>query len=342
MRPAAWPRAEPRRERLLRVDATRGGLSDRLMADLPGLLRAGDLVVVNDAATLPARFLGTTPFGPVEFRLAGAGETDDRWSAVLFGAGDWRRRTEDRPPPVALPAGASIRVGDDLGARVERVSRLSPRLLDIRFDAAGDRLWPLLYRHGRPVQYSHLLGRLQLWHVQTPFGSRPWALEMPSASRPLALGLALEVRSRGVAIAWLTHAAGLSATGEPALDAALPLPERYEIPESTVAAIAQAKARGGRVVAVGTTVVRALEGAAANGGGALVPGRGVTDLKLGPETKPRVVDGVLTGFHEPGTSHFELLRAFAPAELLASAYAHGEANGYLGHEFGDSELLLAA
>jgi S-adenosylmethionine:tRNA ribosyltransferase-isomerase len=96
------------------------------------------------------------------------------------------------------------------------------------------------------------------------------------------------------------------------------------------------------VVAVGTTVVRALEGAAANGGGSLLPGRGVTDLRLGPETRPSVVDGVLTGLHEPGTSHFELLRAFASETLLRSAYEHAEANNYLGHEFGDSALVLAA
>jgi S-adenosylmethionine:tRNA ribosyltransferase-isomerase len=167
-------------------------------------------------------------------------------------------------------------------------------------------------------------------------------VELPSAGRPLTWSLLSELRRRGVALAALTHAAGLSAAGDPALDRALPLPERYEIPNSTAEAIAAAKARGGRVVAVGTSVVRALEGRADAHGGALTPGSGWTDLRIGPATRLRVVDGLLTGMHEPDTSHFELLRAFAPSSLLERAHAHATASGYLGHEFGDSSLILAA
>lgn len=342
MRPAVWPREDRRRTRLLLLDPTTQALADRRVAELPDLLRPGDLLVVNDAATLPASLRGRAPTGEVELRLAAAGESDDRWTAVLFGPGDWRRRTEDRRAPVAVREGDALRFGGELSATVERVSSVSPRLVEVHFDASGDRLWPLLYRLGRPVQYSHLAGPLRLWHVQTAFSSRPWAVEAPSAGLPLGPGLARELRTRGIAVEPVTHAAGLSATGDPALDAALPLPERYEIKEPTVAAVERARARGGRVVAVGTTVVRALEGAAANGGGALRPGRGVTELRLGPGSKPCVVDAVLTGLHEPGTSHFELLKAFAPEPLLSSAWAHAEAAGYLGHEFGDTQLVLAA
>ncbi len=190
------------------------------------------------------------------------------------------------------------------------------------------------------MQYSHLAGPLALWHVQTPFGSRPWAVEAPSAGRALTVTLLQDLRRRGVRLERVTHAAGLSATGDPAIDAALPLPERYEVPPATVEAVEETRARHGRVVAVGTTVVRALEGAAARNAGRLRAGSGVTDLRLGPEDRPRIVDGLLTGLHEPGTSHFALATAFAPRSLLESAFRHAEELGYLGHEFGDSSLLL--
>ena len=140
----------------------------------------------------------------------------------------------------------------------------------------------------------------------------------------------------------LTHAAGLSSTGDAALDAALPRPERFDIPASTVEAIHAARAAAGRVVAVGTTVVRALEGRALQSGGRLTPGEGVTDLLMGPGFVPRVVSGLLTGVHDPTTSHYALLQAFAPLPLLREAAQLAEQRGYLGHEFGDSCLILDA
>jgi S-adenosylmethionine:tRNA ribosyltransferase-isomerase len=118
------------------------------------------------------------------------------------------------------------------------------------------------------------------------------------------------------------------------------LPERYDVPEAAATAIAAAKALGGRVVAVGTTVTRALEGAAANAGGRLVAGEGTTDLLLGPRTRRAVVDGILTGAHDAGTSHFALLESFAPRAVLELGHAFAEAHGYLGHEFGDAILVL--
>ena len=146
-------------------------------------------------------------------------------------------------------------------------------------------------------------------------------------------------------MARLTHAAGLSATGDPDLDARLPLPERLRIPPETVAAIARTRQRGGRVMAVGTTVVRALEGAAldagARPGSALLrlrAGPGETDLRLGPHHELRVVQGLLSGLHDPEESHFQLLHAFAHAPLLESAHALALAHGYLSHELGDTTL----
>ena len=340
MRAASGPR-EPLAERLLHVDPGSGRLRDLSLGELPSLLHPGDLLVLNDAATLPASLPARDPRGvPCEVRLAG--ESDGgRWHAVLFGAGDWRTRTEDRPAPPVLDAGDQLSFGDDLRAMVVSVSGLSSRLVELRFDRQGAALIAALYRLGRPVQYSYLAGELRLWHVQSRFASRPWAVEPPSAGRPLTWALLTALRRRGVGLARLTHAAGLSSTGDPALDAALPLPEAYDIPAETVAAIAEARASGGRIVAAGTTVVRALESAAAGLGG-LQPGPGTARLRLFAGFRRRVVDGILTGLHEPGTSHFALLGAFASAELLEAASRHAEAAGYLAHEFGDTSLLLAA
>ena len=214
--------------------------------------------------------------------------------------------------------------------------------MDVRFDRVGASLWAALYRDGRPVQYAYTAGPLALWHVQTRYAARPWAAEQPSAGRPLAWSLLLDLRRRGVRFAPLTHAAGLSSTGDPALDAALPLPERYEIPASTVEAIVETRSAGGRVIAVGTSVVRALEGNAAAHAGRLVPGRGRTDLRIGPGFTPAVCDGLFTGMHEPEGSHFALLQAFAPGPLVRAAYRHAEETGYAWHEFGDSSLILRA
>ncbi|WP_394837864.1 S-adenosylmethionine:tRNA ribosyltransferase-isomerase [Pendulispora rubella] len=337
MKAATFPRDRPLEERLLHVDPRACTVRDARVGDLTSLLRAGDLLVVNDAATLPAAIAARTASGaPLEVRVLARNGGGATWQAVLFGPGDWRTKTEERLLP------PEVRVGDRLalGARaavVEAVDAQSPRLVTLRTEATVQDL----YRMGKPVQYAYIERDLALWHVQTAYASRPWAAEMPSAGRPLTWGLLLGLRRRGVALASLTHAAGLSSTGDAALDARLPLAERYEIPAETVRAVAKTRREGGRVVAVGTTVVRALEGCAIVHDG-LVPGAGETNLRIGPGFRPRVTDGLLTGVHDPAASHFSLLQAFAPQALLERAYAHAEREGYLGHEFGDSSLILPA
>jgi S-adenosylmethionine:tRNA ribosyltransferase-isomerase len=338
--PAAWPREDRNDARLLLVEPGRQAFEDRRFAELPLILAAGDLLVVNDAATLPASLRGWTTGGAVEVRLAGAGATARDWTAVLFGAGDWRQRTEDRPPPPPLLPGAAVTFAEGLSARIERVFELSPRLVGLRFDKDAEDLWSALYRVGRPIQYSYLCGPLSVDQVQTVFGARPFAVEMPSAGRPLNTRMLGDLRRRGVATAALLHAAGPSATGDPAVDAALPLPERYEIPAGTVESIRRTREVGGRVVAAGTTVVRALEASADAHGGEVQAGAGLAELRVSEGFEPAVVDGLLTGIHDPGTSHFDLLRAFAPEPVLQAAHRHAESRGYLGHEFGDACLIL--
>lgn len=332
---AIRPAAEPRESlRLLVVDPRAGTVADRRLSDLGDALAPGDLLVLNDAATIPASFAARHRGAPMEIRLLRR-LSGDRWQAVLLGEGDWRIPTERRPAPPAVVPGDVLAIGDDFGAVVDAVHPLSPRLIGLCFDRSGDALWKAIYAHGRPVQYSYQSRPLALWDVQTRYGSRPWAVEAPSAGLPLAWSQLAALSARGVAVATLTHAAGLSNTGDPAIDDALPLAERYDIPEATVVAVARAR----RVIAVGTSVVRALEGNAGEHG-RLVAASGETALRLGPDSRLRVVDGLLTGIHEPTASHFRLLQAFCRPDLLERAYSFASDAGYLCHEFGDSNLIL--
>jgi S-adenosylmethionine:tRNA ribosyltransferase-isomerase len=264
---------------------------------------------------------------------------DGTWTAVLFGTGDWRQKTEDRPAPPWLAPGSEIAFGPGLAARVTSVSPVSPRLVTLRFSAAGSTLWSAFYRLGRPVQYSYLRAPLALWDVQTFFAGRPWAFEPASAGLALSARVMDGLRDAGVVIASVTHAAGLSSTGDPAIDAALPLRERYDVPAATADAVHAARAGGRRVIAIGTTVVRALEGATAETG-ALRARTGWTDIRIGPAQRPRVVDALLTGLHQQGETHFELLRAFVADGALEAALRHAGGEGYLTHEFGDTMLVL--
>lgn len=326
--------------RMLVVDPTHGHLVGRSVRDLPDLLRGGDLLIVNDAATLPASLRAATAGGAsIELRLLGP-EQAGQFSAIVFGPGDYRTRTEDRSPPPPLQPGEQLQVGPQLTATVLGRSPLSPRHIDLRFDLRGAELWRALYAWGRPVQYAYRVEPLPLWAVQTAYAARPWASEMPSAGKPLSVEILLALAARGVRIATLTHAAGLSATGDPALDRALPLPERYELPELTVRALADARAAGGRVIAVGTSVVRALEDAYLRGHGTLAAGQALATLRITPEHRLRTIDGLLTGIHTPEESHFELLGAFMDAALLERVHGHAQAHHYREHEFGDECLIL--
>jgi S-adenosylmethionine:tRNA ribosyltransferase-isomerase len=333
-RPATAPRA-PLAERLLHVDPKARSFADHRFADLPSLLGPGDLVVVNDAATLPASLKLTNH--DAELRLL-ARERDGTFRAVAFGPGDFRTTTEARPSPPRFAPRSEL-VFDGLRASVVEVDAEEPRLLRVRFERDGRELFEALYRAGRVVQYAYLERPLELWDVQNRYASRPWAFELPSAGRPLTFGLIGELRARGVELAIVTHAAGLSSTGSTSLDRRLPVPERSDIPLETVRAVEAAKARGGRVVAVGTSVVRALEGRALEAP-RLSAGRNETSLVIGRGFRPRVVDGLVTGLHDPATSHFALLEAFAERSLLILALEHASRVGYLEHEFGDSCLVL--
>jgi S-adenosylmethionine:tRNA ribosyltransferase-isomerase len=305
---------------------------------LADFLEAGDLVVANDAATLPASLHGVhlSSGAAIEARLAGRsslGYDDVRFTAVLFGAGDWRIRTEDRRLPPAVAPGDRLSFGS-LAATVDALLG-HPRLVALKFEGDAQAVWAVIARHGRPIQYAYLERDLALWDVWTPIAGVPVAFEAPSAGFALDWSFLHRLRARDVQFATLTLAAGISSTGDPALDARLPFDEAYRVTTRTAAALRDAKARGGRIVAVGTTVVRALEHC---GGRA---GEGVALQRIGPATRLRVVDAMLSGTHERHESHYQLMRAFQDDDVLARADAALAAANYRTHEFGDSVLIFA-
>ncbi|MET0534387.1 MAG: S-adenosylmethionine:tRNA ribosyltransferase-isomerase, partial [Steroidobacter sp.] len=224
-----------------------------------------------------------------------------------------------------------------LRARIERMLD-HPRFIQLRFEATSNELWRGLAAHGRPIQYAHLREPLALWDVWTSIASVPAAYEPPSAGFTLDWQTIAAFEQHGVEFVTLTHAAGISSTGDPALDRRLPLDEPYRIPVTTEQAIASALCEGRRIVAIGTTVVRAWEDSAATYG-SVAAGSGMAQLRLGPETQLRVVDAILSGTHEPGTSHYDLLHAFADEDALRRADDALNGAGYRTHEFGDSVLI---
>jgi len=333
---APLPAQRPADARLL-VIRDDGSLSHAGRSNLADHFRRGDLVVANDAATLPASLHGThlRSGAPIEVRLAGRSSLDGgdlRFTAVVLGAGDWRIRTEHRPPPPPLEPGDRLALGP-LRATVERM-RGHERLIVLTFDGRVDDVWLGIARHGRPIQYAYLQRALALWDVWTPIAAVPVAFEAPSAGFALDWSVLRSLRERGIEFATVTLAAGISSTGDAELDGRLPFDEPYHVSTATAAAIRRAKAAGGRVVAIGTTVVRALEH---SGGDA---GNGVADQRIGPGTRLRVADALLSGTHEPGESHYQVLRAFQGDDVLGRATSALETRNYRTHEFGDSVLIF--
>ena len=276
MIPASTATQRPPDGRLLVIDE-RGAITHRARADFSTLVLADDVVVANDAATLPASLAGVhlPTGGAVEVRLAGRDSLRPRdvtrFTAVAFGAGDFRTPTEHRPPPPALHPGDELQLGP-LRAIVLTVLG-HPRLIEMRFENPVADIWEGLARHGRPIQYAYVPDPLAIWDTWTQIASQPVAFEAPSAGFILDWAVIGSLRARGAAFATLTHAAGISSTGDAELDRLLPLDEPYDIPASTARLIEACRDRGGRVIAVGTTVVRALEHAA-RADGSVRPGAG--------------------------------------------------------------------
>jgi S-adenosylmethionine:tRNA ribosyltransferase-isomerase len=293
---------------------------------LPDHLVAGDVLVVNDSGTLPAALPARLNGQPVELRLSSPAP-EGGWLVELRTAGGLDPFEAPREGAlVKLPAGARARL---LG-RYRDSRRLSRARL--RLGAPAEEY---LARHGHPIRYSHAPERRPLADYQTVFARVPGSAEMPSAARPFTPELVEELEARDVLIAALTLHTGVSSLehGE------APYPERFSVPRSTAELVNAAHGWGRRVIAVGTTVVRALE-TVADASGRVSAGAGFTELVITPERGVRAVDGLITGWHEPESTHLQLLEAVAGADLLERSYAAARAHGYRWHEFGDSHLIL--
>jgi len=309
--------------------ASPAGLEHARFADLARHLEPGDLVVVNTSGTLAAAVDGVRGDGrPVTVHFATA--LDD---------GDWV--VEIRPRDGATGPMIDGRPGDRVelpdGVRLTVAGAHPPdqhRLWRAHVPVDGG-LPAYLERHGRAIRYAYVPAPVPLAEYQTVFAREVGSAEMPSAGRPFTAELVVDLVTSGVGVVPITLHTGVSSQepGEP------PQPERFRVPESTARAVNAARAWGRRVVAVGTTVTRALE-SAADDRGIVHAARGWTDLVLGPERPARAVTGLVTGWHAPGASHLHLLEAVAGPELVERAYRAAVRQRYLWHEFGDSCLLL--
>jgi S-adenosylmethionine:tRNA ribosyltransferase-isomerase len=302
--------------RLLVVDET--AVWHARFRDLGRLLEPGDLVVVNTSATLPAAV------DAADLTVHFSTPVDEyRWIVEL--------RRPDQSGPVR-DGGTGDRIALPSGAVLTLESGVSDRLWSTRLSVP---VLPYLHREGRPIAYGYLRGRWPLAQYQTVFAGEPGSAEMPSAGRPFTTELVTRLVSAGVAVAPITLHTGVSSleSGES------PQPERFRVPAATAGLVNTVRAAGGRVVAVGTTVVRALE-SVARPDGTVHAGGGWTDLVLGPDRPARTVGGLVTGLHEPEASHLLLLEAVAGRALVQRAYDAAVSGRYLWHEFGDSCLLL--
>jgi S-adenosylmethionine:tRNA ribosyltransferase-isomerase len=309
--------------------AHRGGVEHARFAQLGEFLSPGDLVVVNTSATLPAAVDGIRGDGRLVTVHFATALDDGTWVVEVRPRGHATGPVEDATPgdEVSLPDGVRLVL---LGAHPTDQRRLWQAGVGVE---GGVRAY--LARHGRPIRYSYVPAPVPLAEYQTVFAREPGSAEMPSAGRPFTSELVTDLVTRGIGVAPIELHTGVSSQdpGEP------PQPERFRVPAATARAVNMTRAWGSRVVAVGTTVTRALE-SAVDDIGAVRERAGWTDLVLGPDRRAQVVGGLITGWHAPGASHLRLLEAVAGAELVDRAYQEALRARYLWHEFGDSCLLL--
>ena len=314
------------RDEVRMLVATEGGLAHARARDLPTHLRAGDVLVVNTSATLPAALPARRTDGTALALHLSTPDSPRRWVIELrrdgerFGGG---RAGET----LALPGSATATL-------------LAPYLAGARLwlaelDTGGVALLDYLACHGAPIRYGYVERAWPLADYQTVFALHPGSAEMPSAGRPFTAPLVAGLVAHGIAVAPLVLHAGVSSleAGEP------PYPERYAVPAATARTVNAARAAGGRVVAVGTTAVRALE-TVARADGFVEPGAGWTHHVVTPERGAHAVDGLLTGWHDPDASHLLMLEAVGGRALVADSYRAALRGGYRWHEFGDVHLIL--
>lgn len=309
--------------RLLTLDRITGESYHDYFYELDSILREGDLLVLNNSRTLPAVLKGRKGEQPVEIRLSRK-VTDQEWEALVVG--------------VTCTVGEKIYLPGELTAIIIGKGNESP-LVILSFSKSGLDLYDAIYRYGEPLYYEYIKTPWPLEMYQTVYASVPGSVEMPSAGRAISYSLLHKLKQKGVKIAYLQLHAGLSYYGNDRWPNPANHVEAFCIPEETAELVNKTKKNNGRVIAVGTTVVRALETAVTNDG-IVEAQEGATCLCIQKGYPLRAADGLLTGFHEPEASHLDLLSAFIDEEILMKTYEEVLSAGYLWHEFGDMNLIL--
>lgn len=308
------------------------GVEHASFSDLPAHLGPGDVLVVNTSATEAGEVDADVDGTPIVLHVAN--RLDDGTRVV-----ELRTAPDAADPLLDAPPGTEVTVG---AARL-RLVETWPEGRPSSPSGVGNRLWRAevigdldgeIAAHGRPIAYGYLDHRYPLSSYQTVFGVRPGSAEMASAGRPFTPELVARLVACGITFAPITLHTGVSSqeAGE------APGPEWFEVPAESARTIESARAEGGRIVAVGTTATRAVE--SASEGGHVTPTSGWTDRVVTPAHPPQVVDGLVTGWHDPQASHLLLVEAVAGRDLAQAAYDAASEEGYLWHEFGDSALLL--
>ena len=332
--PARLEARSPAEERGIPRDAVRlmvadeRGIAHRVFSDLDEILEPGDLLIVNNSSTLAASVVvDETRAIHFSTRLPGGFYIVE---PRLLSGPTSKPDHDVAPGLVRLPGGASVELLAPYPADSSRA-----RLWLSRLELGGSSLLEYLARWGRPIRYKHVDAPYPLESFQTVFASVAGSAEMPSAGRPFSAPLVARLAAAGIGVAPITLHTGVSSleSGE------APYPEFMDVSASTAALVNHTRGRGGRVIAVGTTVVRALESAVDTTGSAH-PLRTWTDLVIDSTHETRVIDGLITGWHEPESTHLSMLEAIAGRAILSESYAAALDSGYLWHEFGDSLLLM--
>lgn len=287
--------------------------------DLPPVLQSGDLLVVNDSATIPAALTARRQNGE-QLELHVATKIDERM---------WMSEPRD-----TVLCGEELRLAD--GGSVVMIAPVDPEYprLWYAWFQLPEPMYAFLAHHGKPIHYAYVTEEFPMSDYQTIFASEKGSSEMPSAARPFSARVVDAVQNRGVEIATITLHCGVASLEEPEQ----PPAERYRVTVETAEAVNRARSEGRRIIAVGSTALRALESSFYRG--TIVASSGWTDLVIGDRYPIRTVDGLLTGFHDTAATHQSILRAFLGSGLLASAYAEAADAGYHQHEFGDVHLIL--
>ncbi|MCF6408932.1 S-adenosylmethionine:tRNA ribosyltransferase-isomerase [Pseudalkalibacillus salsuginis] len=317
--------------RMLVLDRENGKTKHDQFKNLENYLNKGDLLVLNISRTLPASFKVNIRRGckiiqeNVEIRLAQR-KSNSVWKVLVVDA-----KVQQSDVLLFSPS---------LTGFVRAVNRNEP-LVKVCFSARGNELYDQLYRLGEPIRYEYINGEWSLEHYQTAYGTVPGSVEMASAGRAFSWEILLRLKKKGVQIARITLHTGLSYFLNDQWEIGpVDSLEEYEVPGETIRKIKATKEGGGKVVAVGTTVVRALE-SAVDSQGMPVAKKGWTNLHIHEDFSLKVVDALITGFHEPEASHLDMLSAFVPPMLLKAAYHNAIKEKYLWHEFGDMNLIIS-